>query len=54
MPQDNPAAPDLEEFRDAADASTDAGIADETAAYDEAMMPTEDDDASDEAAAQPS
>lgn len=43
-----------DEFADAASTSIDAGIADETAGYDQAMTPTEGGDAADESEAQPS
>ena len=43
-----------ESFNDTADKSTEAGIADETAAYDKAMTPTEGGKAEDESEAQPS
>ena len=49
MPDNDPAG-----MKDTASKSVDAGIADETAAYDEAMTPTEGNAAEDESEAQPS
>lgn len=42
------------DFKGTANKSVNAGIADETAAYDKAMTPTEEGDAADESEAQPS
>jgi len=41
MSDQEPKNDELDTFKDAADRSQEAGIADETAAYDEAMVPTE-------------
>ncbi len=49
MPENDPA-----EMKDTASKSVEAGIADETAAYDKAMTPTEGNAAEDESEAQPS
>lgn len=45
---------DLEQFEDAANRSQDAGIADESAAYDKAMVPTEDGKPAEDSEAHPS
>ncbi|WP_294352141.1 hypothetical protein [uncultured Sphingomonas sp.] len=54
MTENETSGRDMDAFKKAAEKSSEAGIADETAALDEAMVPTEEGDAAQDSQAHPS